>query len=195
MSEPWHERWEDNREMMDIEPAEPLGRMPVTFDVAIPSVEQVTGEIARQFLASAGYNHKATWTRAVDDALHDLITRMIEERARPVIDELLERPLRPTDAFGNPQGEPTTLSAVLAKRVTEWRDDIVDSAGKPGKPDRYSASHYSTRLERLIKDIVDGQLANNVSAETRKIVQDMKNGATQLIAKKIAERLEGMVFR
>jgi hypothetical protein len=191
-----NEQWEDDeREMMDIESSEPLGKLPVTFDVSVPSVEQVTGEIARQLLAASGYDRKTTWQRAADEALHDLITKMVEERARPVIDELLDRPLRPTDSFGNPQGDPTTLSAVLARRITEWRDDLVDSNGRPGKPDSYSRSHYSTRLERMIADVVNRELADKISTETRKLVQDMKAGATQMIAKKIAERLEGMIFK
>lgn len=42
---------EDDREMIDVPPYEPVGRATINFDVRIPTIEQVTGEIARQIIA------------------------------------------------------------------------------------------------------------------------------------------------
>lgn len=189
------ERWEDDREMMDVPASEPVGSATVTFAVPMPTAEQVTGEIARQILATGAYNQRSMLEHKAAEAIDDLIGKIIEERARPIIETLLDTPLRPTDQFGNATGEPISLIAVLAKRVTEWKDDVIDLHGKVSKRDQCFPSHYSTRLERSIHDIVNKELAEKVSAETRAIVASLKTGATKDIAEQIAKRIEGMVFK
>lgn len=186
---------EDEREMTEIEPSEPLGKARVAFDVPMPTVEQVTGEIARQILQSGPYGQRNEIMRAAADKIDALMERIVAEKATPIIEMLLDNPLQPTDAFGNPTGEKTSLNALLAQRVSSWANDLVDRDGKPKMRDGYNNSSVAPRIDWALGQIVNGELKKLVDAEVTKIVGTLKAAATQNIAKQIAEKISSLVIK
>jgi|SRR5579859_2149680 len=189
------DQYEDDREMTEIEPSEPLGKARVTFDVPMPTIEQVTGEIARQLLASGNYRERSDIMKAVADKIDDLIGQIVTEKATKVIEGLLENPLQPTDAFGNPVGEKTSLNALLAARVSSWASDIVDRDGKPKMRDGYNSTSVASRIDWALGQIVSGEMKKLVDVEVTKIVGTLKAAATQNIAKQIAEKISSLVIK
>src|SRR5579859_7234000 len=127
----------DDREMMDIEPSNPLGSFPVTFSVPIPSIEQVAGEIASQVLQSQGYPDRQSLEIRTSDAIDKIISNELSERAGEVISEALGQPLQPTDGFGHPIGDKTTLHQIFVRRIEDWCSDTVDHEGRPKRYDGY----------------------------------------------------------
>lgn len=184
---------EDDREMMDVSPAQPLGKLPVTFDVPIPTVEQVAGEIARQIMQGEGFRNRNVLRDKAWEVLDHLIDKIVTEKATPIIEELLAKPLQPTDGFGNPIGEPTSLQSVLAHHITQWASTPVDSQGQPSKRDSYNKP--SPRIDWALGAIVNGELKRQVDAEVSKITATLKAAATNNIAKQIAEKISGMVLK
>ena len=187
---------EDNREMDEIPPSEPVGSLKVEFGIPVPTVEQIAGQVARQVIAVGKYGavKESALHQLAEERLADAIDAIIAERARAVVEDLLAKPVQPTDAFGNPKGEPTTLQAVLARRIEGWCLDPVNREGKVANGDRWSGASLS-RLEWLVGQIVDHRMAEMVKAEVGRLANEMKAQATTAIAKQIAERVAGMVFR
>jgi len=185
---------EDEREIDEIEPAEPMGHATVTFNVPMPTIEQVTGAIARQLVASSGYDKRAEYSALVRTKIDDLIDQMIEEKARPVLADLLSKALQPTDGFGKPVGSPISLESLIAENITIWASQKVDPYGAPIKEIGWS-DKGKPRIEFMLGQIVQNDLAAAVGAETKRISEQLKGAATAAIAKQIAERVAGMVLK
>jgi len=186
--------YEDDRELTEVPPDEPAGTVKVAFNVPVPRIEQVAGEISRQILA-AEYKSRDALMKAVRGSLDEAVDKIIAAKVVPLIEEWLTKPLRPTDAFGNPVGEPTTLQGVLAQRVTEWCHDVVDANGKPTKSDGYNSSRIAPRLNWMLGQIVHGELQKLVDVEVKRIVGELKTNATLTIAKQIAEKISSLVLK
>jgi hypothetical protein len=185
---------EDQRELSEIPPDEPMDKVRVNFDLPIPDVEQVVGEIARQVLAG-NYAAKNDLMKRAREALDDTINRVVAEKVESVILTMLEKPIQPTDAFGNPIGEPTTLQGALARRVTDWASDITDSDGKPTKSDGYNNSLVAPRMNWMLGKIVNGELKRLVDVEVNRIIGELKASATKNIANQIAEKISSLVLK
>lgn len=185
----------DERELSEIPTGEPMGTVPVTITIPIPHVEQIVGEMARQLISQHSIDRRRQIEKAAMATLESTIDRMIRERAEPVIAEMLAKPLQPTDNYGNPTGEPTSLQALLAQRVTEWSSDIVDGEGKPFKKEAYSSKTGATRMAWMLGAVVHGELKKAVDTEVAKIVAQLKGDATTLIARQVAEKIAGTVLK
>lgn len=184
---------EDDRELMDVPPDEPAGSFPVTFQAPVPRIEQIAGEVARQLLSGERYGSRDGLAQAVRERLDFIIDEVVTEKAKAAVEELLTKPIRPTDAFGNPIGEPTTLHGALGQRILAWVDDPVDGEGKVRKGDSWNKS--TSRMEWLVAQVVSRELQNQISTEVTKITKDLKAAATAGIAKQIADRLAGMIIK
>jgi hypothetical protein len=182
-------------EMMDVPPSRPLGQIPVTFDVPIPTMEQVAGEMARQLIEASGYRGVRALENMISEKLSAMIENIVTEKARPILEELLTKSFQPTDAFGNPTGATKTLHSMLGESITAWGAELVDNEGRPGKPDHYSRDRYKPRVDWALKQIVSHELTTAVNAEVTKIVGALKGQATAAIAKQIAEKISGMVIK
>lgn len=186
---------DDDRQEADTPPDEPAGLKRVEFNVPIPTSEQISGEIARQILAANYGRSSQDLVAHARKALDELISNTVAGKAASVIETMLAQPMRPTDAFGNPIGEPTTLRGALARRVTDWCNDVVDSEGKPTKGDGYNSSRIAPRINWLLGRIVHGELQKLVDAEVKRIIEQLKASATQKIAVQIAEQVSKLVLK
>jgi hypothetical protein len=183
------------QEMEDIDPSEPLGKLAVTFDVPIPTIEQVAGCIARQVMDSAGYRFRDEMQKIVREKLDEIVIVELGARVRPMVSALLDKPLQPTNGFGEPIGEPTSLQGLLAKQVEMWADEPVDEKGHAAKNDTWNRDKAMPRMSRLIAEVVRSNLAGHVDTEVKRIAAELKKAATDGVAKRIAETVAGMVLK
>jgi len=186
--------YEEDRELEDIPVDEPTTSVPVTFNLPMPRVEQVTAEIARQFVAGAGYSARSDYHQHVLEKIDDLIATKLSVRLDAVINEILAKPMQPRDPFGNPVGEPRTLEGFIAHYVTNYANELVDRDGKTKTKDSYG-TQYAPRIDWALGKIVHGELKKQIDDEVSKIVSTLRAGATNLIAKQIAERINGLVLK
>lgn len=186
---------EDDREIFDVPPSEPAGHAPVKFNVPIPTVEQIIGEVARQLIQLEGYRTKTDIFKAAQAAIIDKINETVAEKVGQVIEEILTKPMQPTDGFGNPIGEPTSLQGFIAAKVKHWSAELVDREGRPTKHDHYNSNSVAPRINWELGKIVNGELKKQVDAEVSKIVATLRDSATQIIAKQIADKVAGLVLK
>lgn len=190
------EQDEGHEFMMDAPPSAPAGSAPVTFEIPIPTIEQVAGEIARQIIAShIGYDKQRLVQNLLDEAMVKAVNSAIEKKIAPLIDQLLEKPMRPTDTFGNPVGEPTSLSAFITQRVQGWADDMVDKDGKSGKSDHYNRERYVPRINWLVADVVNRELKSAIDTQVQTIIREIKARGEKQIASQVAERISSLIIR
>jgi hypothetical protein len=180
---------------MDVPPSQPIGSIPVAFEVPIPTIEQVAGEMARQIINAEGWHGISPMRKQISAKIDQMIEDLVNAAARPMIEELLARPFTPTDQYGSPTGPAKTLLTVLGESVAAWGTELVDSSGKVGKPDHYNRDRYHSRIEWALRQVVSRDLTNAVDTEVKRVVADLKGQATTAIAKQIAERVAGMVLK
>jgi hypothetical protein len=117
------------------------------------------------------------------------------DRVSEAIDAVLAKPMQPTDGFGTPVGEPTTLQGMIVHQVATWSTQLVDSEGRVGKNDNYGSPKFHPRIDWALGKIVHGDLKKQVDAEVVKIVGTLRESATALIAKQVAEKISGLVIK
>ena len=162
--------------------------------ITVPSQEIVAREIARQIIESRNYSDRSKMDLMVCERFAELLDQKIEAVATPIILEAMTRPMQPTDQWGNPVGEPTTLAGVISKRIGDWVSDNVDREGKPAKLNHYNSSDVRPRGEYLIRNIVNNELKVAVDKEVSKIVAGLKAKATSGIAASVAEKISSLIF-
>ena len=184
--------------MTDYEDYEPnsdtanCDKMQITIDVPVPTIDNVAGQAARQVIASLGYrsNEIVAFAR---ERMGSLINDVIEAKAKPIIEEMLRKPLQPTDGFGVPIGEPVSLETLLAMRIDAWAGEPVDVHGNPKKKDAYNST--APRFSYVLNKIIDDKLKRAVDDEVKKIAAQLKEEGTAVIARRIAEKISGLVIK
>lgn len=85
---------------------------------------------------------------------HDEINSAIDKALDDRVAAVLERAVTPTDGFGNPKGEPTTLAEMIDKRMENWLREVksTDSMSRNRK----------TNLQAIIDDRVSTALTKDI---------------------------------
>ena len=120
--------------------------------------------------------------------LHSAVQRIrddeIREQLRPLIADALARSVQPTDHFGNPKGEPTTLAEVITKQAKAEATAPRDQGY--GKPKR-------TLVQEIVAKEVDrtfrAELAKELEAgkaEVRKALREQGAAILQQAIEKAA---------
>lgn len=129
------------------------------------------------------YELKILFRKRVENIADAEILRQIE----PLVEEALEAAVQPTDGFGNPRGEPTTLHMVVVKRVTEE----LKTAGQ-----RDSVSRHR---ENLLDQIVGREVSRVVGEDLREAMKEARRQVRDAVEKKgaeiLAETIHGLARR
>lgn len=138
----------------------------------------VVEEIARQMID----RHQSEWQIA--QRIIELRDQMIAERLAPILDEVMARPIQPTDRFGHPTGEPTTMHALVAEAGREWLATKVDSQGRPDNG--YGAkSRAELLMAKAVGTHVEGQLRALLDEEGKRMKASLQAAAAAHLAKKL----------
>lgn len=110
----------------------------------------------------------------------DHINAKLEAVLDPIVMNSVTQPLQPTDAWGNPRGEPVTLLQYIQIRVDAWFDEKVDPYGHTLSPDDARYAKGKPRLEWMVAKVVDA-VADDKLRKT--IDEQVKMAKDQLGAK------------
>jgi len=103
----------------------------------------------------------------------------VREQVKPVVSAAIESSVQPTNAFGQPVGEPTTLTALIVKEAKE----LLSKRGDYGRG--------KTLLEQVVADAVDKairkELSDVIVDEKAKVVAAVRAKAAELIATAVKE--------
>lgn len=112
-----------------------------------------------------------------NEVLRDLLT--------PILTKALEEPLTPTNAWGQPTGQPaTTLAEIITKQFRETLSERVDDRGQTGY---LSDRKTFTRLEWMIGSSVQAVVAKELAAELEKAKAALREQLQAVAAAKLAE--------
>lgn len=152
--------------------------------------ENVIREIAKDAESKLTGGHTESFHKLCVDAINEAINSRIQAR----IEELLSRPIPPLDRFGDPiEGEPKTLSDMLAEAVDKCLTDTVDSAGKPEKRTAYNNAR--PRLEWLVKKVAAEKIAIEAEKAARQVNKEAKDHAQKVLANAVATGENGQMTR
>lgn len=107
----------------------------------------------------------------------------IMERLLPLIDVALSRAIQPTNGYGQPVGEPTTLTDVIVQKATKA---LTEKRSKGyGKPET-----------TLVDEILDESMRRTIGSELREAIQEARAQVHAAVREQgatvIAETIERM---
>ncbi len=106
--------------------------------------------------------------------LAEIRTEMIQEQLAPLIHEAIQSSAQKTNTFGEPQGDPTTLRALI---VDEAKATLAKS-----NVDRYDSKNRGTLLARIIREEVSFAFTD----ELKEVIAQAKTEATAAVQEKAA---------
>lgn len=156
--------------------------------------EDIINAAAKQ-LAESAYGEG----KIVDDAnriINTNIKRLVDESAKAKIDEvltnelmgLLKQEYTPTNMWGEPTGEPTTIRDALAEHARTFWTQKVDNKGQ-------ARTGYGTkpRHEWLFGEIVKDEFAKAINQEATNIVGALKDSLRDDLKSKLDDHLNKII--
>lgn len=147
------------------------------FDSPGDLTEKIIAELSRQILVreegrdDEGFGISAEIKRRREE--------LIDEAIKPMVDELLEKPIQLTNGYGEPKGEPVTLTEVVMERITAHLNQKT----------RYGSE--KTNLDEMIDKMIGyglkGELQKLVDQAKGQIRAAVKEKAAQVIAETVTE--------
>lgn len=95
----------------------------------------------------------------------------LDEAVNKAVTNVITKGVQPTNRFGEPTGERTTIKELLEKEAEEWLGMKVDKYGDT------SARGYSktqTRAEYLFKEVIGDSLADTVKKVIKENIGDIE---------------------
>lgn len=118
------------------------------------------------------------------DRVRGVLDEEIREKVRPLLDDVLSRVLQPTNAYGDPTGEPRTLSQIVVDTATRELASGGTTGGSLGR----GAS--ATILQRVIEEEVGRtlrkELQKAVLEAREKVLAAVREEGAAVLAETIA---------
>lgn len=116
------------------------------------------------------------------------INELISDRVAPMIDEAMTKPLRKTNAYGEPiSGTETTMRELIVGAATAWLE-------KSAAVDSYDRNRQ-TKAQMLVNEAVGKALTKELStviaAEREKVVAAVRAQAADIIARSVVAGIGG----
>ncbi len=118
----------------------------------------------------ASYERRQEVTEAVD--------RAIDAR----VSEALSRPITPTDQYGQPKGEPTTLGEIIDWRLAEWFKAAKADAGYQ----RQQVSNLDALIEKAVSEGIRKDVDGAVKAARAQIVATLQAEGVKVMTEMLA---------
>jgi Arc/MetJ-type ribon-helix-helix transcriptional regulator len=158
-------------ESYDPETGAPEGGEPIELGAMV--VEAITERLVREIKRDVNDYRYRNAVEVAKEAAREAIAA----EATRLVREALDGEIRPTNRYGEPQGEPTTLRDMI-------RADIAAYLGE--KPSRYSGDERKGGFRALLREEVDKAMSRDLNAviidARRQVVDTVKAKANELFA-------------
>lgn len=147
------------------------------YKVSLPSAEELTAQVVDQIVS--GYMNGGEYREGARDAIQEAILEAVAPNigaeVGAMVMDVLEKPIQPTNQFGEPTGEPVTMRARVAAQVKAFLEEKVDRDGKPRPNDGnyYGNTERKTRAEwaihKAVESIVNDELRKAIDAASKEV--------------------------
>lgn len=137
-------------------------------------------EAARQLVASFGTDLKA---KALEHAEEALATS-ISEQIVSIVREACEAAVQPSDEFGHPIGEKTSLRAVLSERARKALTEPEKSGG-----------YYEDRTKTLLRKTIDAAAREAIEKDLADVLKKAREDLKAQVTKAVADEVTGAALR
>lgn len=137
--------------------------------------DAIVEEAARRVLAQRDLSED------VRRRLKQITDEEIRAAVQPMLVQALEEGIQPTDGFGSPRGEPTTLRDMIVKEV---RRDLSASRSSP------ASSGRRTLLEEIVSREVERAVGNDLRQAMDEARKQVRAAVEQKGAEVLAQTIE-----
>lgn len=118
---------------------------------------------------------------------------MVEEGMREKVDALIEEtltnPVRKTNDWGEPTGEPTTLRAIIIKEAQGWLTrSIPRDNPRRGQDGRYQCA--AELVSETVEKVMSRELADQVKAAKEMVKERVQTTSAAVIGKAVSDGLQ-----
>lgn len=149
-------------------------------------LEDVLIGLAANKMVERLVSQRGNWDGAVRDRVNRVRDEVIVERVTPLIDEALAAAVQPTNRFGEPAAEPTTLRSVIVREATAW---LTKPSGDGFARDRKS------NIARIIGEEVDRafnrELKAAIDAAKAEVSAAVQAKGAEVLAQTITDMARG----
>ena len=133
---------------------EPQGTIVATTEVDIPidtrwMMEQIVKQVSERLYSD------------LKDGATKIVLAKLDERANVELAGLFDRKITPTNKYGSPVGDETTIGDLLLREAEVWLKEVVNSRGERG-------DSYSEKLPRIKWLFREALLANDRHGSMKK---------------------------
>lgn len=146
--------------------------------------ERILGIVAARLLEDVDREAR----EGVDRAVRDVRQEVIREHVEPIIREALEKPMQPTNQYGEPRpgAEPVTIPELIDAEVKKFME----------KRASIHSHREGTELDRMIEEAVGRQFKSELSKAVNdakaKALEKVREAAGEVIAESV-RRAGGML--
>ena len=119
-------------------------------------------------------------------SLTEKIEMCVERFVQEEVNRVLTGTIQPTNSWGEPKGEPTTLRDMMTKLVKEHLDQRVDSSGRVTQ---CSGNNTYPRSEYLVRNALQGDIDKAVDKEVKIVVADVRKQLAESATKKLGSAI------
>lgn len=125
--------------------------------------------------------------RQLRNEVTELVREIVRAEVGERVAEILGGVIQPTDPWGNPKGEPTSINQLVQEAATKWME-----APKRDRSYNQNAGNMGELVEDLVKDAVAKDLKPTIDAARKQvqtaIIDQALAGAVAAIAPKVSTR-------
>lgn len=117
--------------------------------------------------------------------LHEALKSSIETKATELVEAAVNAPIRKTNTWGEPVGEPTSLRDMIDQKVKEFLGSRIDSG--------YTGSHPRTFIQNMVGKQVEASMQKEFAAAIQQGKEELLKAVKGHAAEVISESLRRAV--
>jgi hypothetical protein len=174
----------------------------VTLTVELPDLSPgaIREEIINRAVERICGNRRRGDTRDDDwtDGVHEEIRKAVVQRIQPAIDAeirtivttTLDKPVRPTNSWGEPTGEPVTLRTTIATRLEFWLSEVVNARGERST---YHGDKTNKRLAWLLDERVEAAFKGGLDKAVAEATAEIRAGVVSRLGREVSATVAGLL--
>lgn len=155
-----------------------------------PEPAQTIRDVIVERAASMLAHSSRDLNRKVQERAMQMVEEGMRARVDALIEETLTNPVRKTNDWGEPVGEPTTLRAMVLKEAQGWLTRQPSRDGSRYRSDDATKASAAELVQKTVDEVMSRELAEQVKAAKAEVQKRVQTTAAGVIAKAVSDGLQ-----
>ena len=155
----------------------------IQLEVALRQVdvEGIADEVIERVHTRLGRDAKDTFNTRINDTVDKVVDEAVAKVLQPLIEDGIRAPMQMFDRWGKPTGESRPIADMIVDLGTDYLGTRLDPSGDPVAPGHYNYAKSPTRLERMVKRLLDEQFDKLMQAAVKNTKAEIQEAASDAV--------------